>query len=420
MTPPLLRRAVIAGAAGNAMEWYDFAVYGYFAPTIGARFFPSANPTEQLISAFGVFAAGFLMRPIGAILFGHIADRLGRRPALTLSVIAMAVPTLLMGVLPDYQQIGVVASLAMVALRLLQGLSVGGEYTTSIAFLVESAPVRHRGRAGSWSPAGGLIGVLLGSGVAALVNATLPAGAMAAWGWRIPFVLGFGVGLAGLYVRLRMTETFAEPLAAGRLPLLEAARTEYRAMLRVFGMGLLVGVNFYMVFVYAVTYLQEVVHVSAAEALDINTLNMIVLLLTTLVGGVLSDRVGRRPVMTAAALATLLLAYPLFWLMSQPREVTIGLGQMGFAVLLGVFIGPLPAAMAETFPAPVRCSAMSVSYNVGQAVFGGTTPMVATYLIARSHDDLSPAFYVMAMAAVSLAAVLGLRETAGAPLDGHP
>jgi len=416
---PSVRRTVIAGVAGNAMEWYDFAVYGYFAPIIGARFFPSASTAEELITAFGVFAAGFLMRPIGAILFGHIGDRLGRRPALTLSVIAMAVPTMLIGLLPDYQQLGVVASLAMVTLRLLQGLSVGGEYTTSIAFLVESAPVRHRGRAGSWIPAGGLIGVLLGSAVAAAVNAILPPVAMAAWGWRIPFVLGFGVGLAGLYVRRGMLETFAEPAPVGRAPLVEAVRTEYRSMLRVFGMGLLVGVSFYMMFVYAVTYWQEVVHVSAAQALDINTLNMLVLLLTTLVSGMLSDRLGRRPVMLTAALATLLFAYPLFWLMSQPREVSIGLGQLGFAVLLGIFVGPLPAAMAEAFPAPVRCSAMSVSYNVGQAIFGGTTPMVATYLIARSHDDLSPALYIMAIAAVSLGAVLCSRETAGAPLEGN-
>jgi MHS family proline/betaine transporter-like MFS transporter len=406
-----LRRVIIAGIAGNAMEWYDFAVYGYFAPVIGARFFPASTKTEQLIAAFGVFAAGFLMRPLGAIVFGHIGDRIGRRAALTLSVTAMAVPTTLMGLLPDYQQIGLTASLLMVALRLLQGLSMGGEYTTSITFLVESAPRQRRGWVGSWAPAGAGIGTLLGSAVAAGVNSVLPASAMAAWGWRIPFVFGLAVGLTGLYVRRRVAETLVAPAPAGQLPLLRAIRTHYGMMLRVFAMGLLLGVSFYMSFVFAVTYWQEVVHVRAGEALDINTANMLVVLVTTLAAGWLSDRIGRRPLMIGAALGTVVLAYPLFWSMSRPDALSIGLGQMGFALLLGAYVGPLPAVMTEAFPQQVRCSAISVAYNLGQAVFGGTTPMVATYLIVRSHDDLSPAFYVMAIAAVSLVGLIWKPET---------
>ena len=407
--PSTARRVLVAGAAGNAMEWYDFAVYGYFAPTIGARFFPSRDPTASLIAAFGVFAAGFLMRPLGAVVFGHVGDRLGRRPALTISAIAMAVPTFLMGIVPDYQQIGASAALLMIGLRLLQGLSVGGEYTTSIVYLVESAPPGRRGRTGSWTPAGGLIGTVLGSAAAAAVSSMLAPSALAAWGWRIPFAFGLAVGLAAWSVRRRIPETLDQP-AVARLPLIDALRTEYPSMLRIFAMGLMLGVGFYMTFVYTVTFVQELGHVGAAKALEVNTLNMVVLLVTTLAAGALSDRIGRRPLMIGAALAMLVLAYPLFWLVSRPDAGAVLFGQMGFALILGVFLGPLPATMAEAFPSRVRCSALSLSYNLGQAIFGGTTPLVATYLIARSGDDLTPAFYLMLMAAVSLVAVVSGRK----------
>jgi MHS family proline/betaine transporter-like MFS transporter len=409
MTRSAARRALIAGAAGNAMEWYDFAVYGFFAPTIGARFFPSRDPAASLIAAFGVFAAGFLMRPLGAVVFGHIGDRIGRRPALTISVVAMAVPTFLIGVVPDYQQIGAAAALLMIGLRLLQGLSVGGEYTTSMVFLVESAPPGRRGRAGSWTPAGGLIGTILGSAVAAAVSSALPPAALTAWGWRIPFVLGVGVGLAGWSVRRRMDETLDQPTAA-RVPLIEALRTEPAGMLRVFGMGLMIGVGFYMAFVYAVTFVQQVGHVGAGAALDVNTANMVVLLATTVGAGALSDRIGRRPLLIGSTLAMLLLAYPLFWLLSRPDVTAVAAGQMGFALILGAYLGPLPATMTESFPSRLRCSGLSLAYNLGQAIFGGTTPIVAAYVIARSRDDLSPAFYLMLMAAASLIAVLGVQK----------
>lgn len=412
--PTAHRRLVIAGTVGNVMEWYDFAVYGYFAQVIGRHFFPSDDPVASLIASFGAFAAGFLMRPLGGLVFGHIGDKVGRKAALTLSVLAMAVPTFLIGLLPDHARIGAAASVALVALRMAQGLSVGGEYATSVVFLVEKAADHHRGLAGSWSVFGAVAGILLGSAVGALTTSALTAEALDAWGWRLPFLAGLLVGLAGLYIRRQIPEPPAA--APGRSPVLDAVRTEWRAVLRVGALNALNAVGFYMIFVYAVTYLKEVVHIGAAQALDINTLNMGILLLLVPAAGALSDRVGRKPVLVASTAGVLLLAWPLFWLMHHPTASVVLLGQLGFAVLIGLFLGVIPATMVEAFPARVRCSGLSIGYNLCLGLIGGTTPIVATVLIHRSHDDLSPAYYMMAAAAVSLGVVLSLPETVRQPL----
>ena len=203
------RRAIIAGVAGNVMEWYDFSVYGYFAANIGRHFFPTQDAISSLIAAFGVFAAGFLMRPLGSLVFGHIGDRKGRKMALTVSVALMAIPTFLIGALPTYQQIGVTASVLLVLMRLLQGLSVGGEYTTSSIFLVECSVAGHRGFFGSFSAVGSCSGILLGSALSALVTAVLDRAMLESWGWRIPFLIGLTVGIAGLYIRRHVIEESA-------------------------------------------------------------------------------------------------------------------------------------------------------------------------------------------------------------------
>ena len=374
----LRRRTFLAGLVGNIMEWYDFAVYGYFAPIIGRHFFPSNDPNTSLIAAFGVFAAGFLMRPIGGLVFGYIGDKIGRKAALTASVITMAIPTFLIGVLPDYSQIGVTASVLLVILRMVQGVSVGGEYTTSVVFLVEAAEPNQRGFAGSWSAFGAVAGMVLGSALGALLTSLLSADAIHAWGWRVPFILGLGVGIAGLYIR----EQIAEPIAiqkfpqVTRSPILEAFRSEWRAMLRIAGLNVLNAVSFYTVFV-----------------------------------GALSDRWGRKPILFGSVVGVLLFSQPLFWAMHHPNVLLILFGQMGFAILLGLFLGVVPVTMVEAFPGHVRCSALSISYNLCSGILGGTTPMVLTFLVERTHDDLSPAYYMMASALVSLVVILRLRET---------
>jgi MHS family proline/betaine transporter-like MFS transporter len=301
---------------------------------------------------------------------------------------------------------------------MVQGLSVGGEYTTSVVFLVEGAAPERRGLAGSWSAFGAVAGILLGSAVGALVTTVLSDQAVHAWGWRLPFVFGLGVGLAGLFIRKHLPETAAAsaPEPAGS-PVLQALRTQWRAMLQIAGLNVLNAVGFYMAFVYVVTYLKEVMHFSAAEALDINTVNMVLLLVMIPLFGHLSDRLGRKSVLLFSTVGTLLCAWPLFWLMHHPSFALALLGQMGFAVLIGAFLGAIPVTMVEAFPGQVRCSGLSIAYNLCLGIIGGTTPMVTTYLLKRTGDDLSPAYFMMAAAAVSLAFLFTLLETHKKPLN---
>jgi MFS transporter, MHS family, proline/betaine transporter len=405
-------RLIAAGTAGNVLEWYDFSAYGYFAATIGRHFFPSEDATTSLIAAFGVFAAGFLMRPLGGVVFGHIGDRVGRKAALTISVVAMAVPTFLIGILPDDATLGPAAAVLLVILRMIQGLSVGGEYTTSIIFLVEGAGRKHRGFAGSWSGFGAVGGILLGSAVGALVTLTLSQDEVDRWGWRLPFLVGLPVGLAGLYVRRHIPEV-RQPAghARGRSPVWEALRSHWRTILRIGLLNVINGVGFYVAFVFLVTYMQTIGGLSEAAALEINTVNMLVLLGIVPLAGWLSDRVGRKPLLVAGIGGLLVLSWPLFWALHHPSSASWNfVGQLGFSVCIGLFGGVLPVTMVEATPRAVRCSAISVGYNLCVGVLGGLSPLVATWLIRRTHDDLSPAYYVMAAALISLAATVTLPD----------
>lgn len=405
------QRAILAGLVGNVLEWYDFAVYGYFAGAIGKHFFPAEDATASLIAAFGVFAAGFMMRPLGGLVFGYIGDKVGRNHALILSVLTMALPTFLIGVLPGHQHLGTLAPVLLVILRLLQGLAVGGEYTTSVVFLMESAPPHRRGFVSSWGPFGATAGVLLGSAAGTLVSAMLPQQAIEVWGWRLPFLAGLGVGLAGWSVRRHLPEP-PRPADGPALesPLRAAFRDQWRTIVHIAALNAFLAVGFYLAFVYVVTWLEDVLKVPSAEAFDINTGSMLLLLMVIPCAGALSDHVGRRPVLFAAALGGLLLAWPLLWLMHHSNPLWMLAGQCGFALLVGLFAGVIPVTMAEALPAQVRCTALSVSYNLCLGILGGTTPALATYLIQRTHDDLAPAYYLMAAATVSLMATGRLRR----------
>ncbi len=410
------RRVVAAGISGNVLEWYDFAVYGYFAPIIAERFFPSNSPTASLLAAYGAFAAGFLMRPLGGFLFGHLGDRLGRRTTLILSVALMAGPTFLIGLLPDHADIGVAAAALMILMRMLQGLAVGGEYTTSVVYLVEQAPPDRRGYYGSWSLFGCIGGILLGSAVGAFIH-TIWAAEVHEWAWRVPFLAGLAVGLTGFILRQGLPESLADKdKEEHKIPLAKAVSEEGSAMLKVIGISVVNAVAFYMIFIYITVFLERQVGLSAATALDVNTLSMVAMLVMIPLFARLSDRVGRKPLLVGAAFGLLLLSYPLLWVMHHPDAMTIFFGQLGFSILIGCYLSVQPTAMAEMFSPGVRCSGMAVAYNLTLGVIGGTTPMVCTYLIEKTGDDLFIAWYLMAAAAVSLAVTLTLKETGKAPL----
>jgi len=406
-------RNVGAGIVGNVMEWYDFSVYGYFAASIGRHFFPAEDAVSSLLAAFGVFAAGFLMRPVGSLVFGHIGDRYGRKRALTASVLLMAIPTFLIGVLPTYAEIGVTASALLVLMRLLQGLSVGGEYTTSSIFIVERAAAGRRGLLGSFIEVGACSGTLLGSAVGATITSLLDRAAVESWGWRIPFLIGITVGAVGIYIRRNLIDDSAVTgeQSSVTAPVKEAFRNEWRMIVRLVALGAVGAVGFYMCFVYITTYLRQIDHIAQSKALDINTISMAVLLLLLAPVGALSDRFGRKPLLLAASGGMFVLAWPLFWMLHHSEFGVILLGQVGFAVLSACFWGALPVTMVELVPHRLRCTVLSVGYNAGMAVLGGLTPIVAVYTITRSQYDLSPAFLLMTAAAVSFVVIAGLRET---------
>jgi len=409
-TPSTVRRGVIAGVVGNILEWYDFALFGFFAKQIGAHFFPASNPTASLLAAYGTFAAGFLMRPVGGALFGWVGDRFGRKQALIWSVLAMAIPSFAIGLLPSEATIGIAAPVLLLVFRLMQGLAVGGEYMASSVFLVEGALPGKRGWMGSWSPFGAYAGTLLGSAAGALVNVTMSPDAVAAYGWRIPFIVGLLVGLGGLVIRRHFVERVPHQPPA-KSPLGEAFRVHWRTILHLVALTAGLGVGFYTIFVYGATWLAQVAQVSAAKAFEINTVAMAVSLGAILLAGRLSDRIGRRRVLLGASGLLMLLAVPLMALMTRGHTIGILVGQVVLAVLVSAISGALPATMAELAPWRVRCTVLSVAYNLGMALLGGTTPLIAAWLVSRSGVAIAPAVYLGVAAALSFVAAILLPKS---------
>ncbi len=410
-TPRAIRRGVAAGVAGNILEWYDFALFGFFAQQIGAHFFPATDPTASLLAAFGTFAAGFLMRPVGGALFGWVGDRYGRKQALVWSVLAMAFPSFLIGVLPSAATIGLAAPILLLVFRLLQGLAVGGEYMASAVFLVEGAEPGRRGWMGSWGPFGASAGTLLGSAAGAIVNATMSPEAVMAYGWRIPFILGLGVGLGGLAIRRHYVERVPHQ-APAKSPLREAFRAHWKTMLHLVALVAGISVGFYTTFVYTATWLEQVANVPAKTALGINTIAMALSLVLIPIAGYASDRLGRKPVLLFASGALALLAYPMMALMARGDTGGIFAGQVSLALLVAMNGGVMPATMAELAPWRVRCTVLSVAYNVGMALLGGTTPLVAAWLLARSGMTMAPALYLAGAGALTFVGALLLPSVA--------
>jgi MHS family proline/betaine transporter-like MFS transporter len=414
--PTLIPSTLVAGAIGNVLEWYDFAAYGYFASVFGRNFFPSTSHLVSLLSAFGVFALAFMMRPIGSIIFGHIGDRYGRKRALMVSVSAMALSTFVIGLLPTYAQIGSLAPLILILLRMVQGASVGGEYTTSIIFLVEQSAPNQRGYVGSWAYFSAIAGILLGSVAGVIVTRLLDPAEVLAWGWRLPFLPGIALGAVAYVMRRRLLEEDYTRIHFARLPLVEAIQTSWRDIVRGFVIVIAFGVAFYLIFVYLATYFQQIDKISATRALTINSISMLFLLIITPIAGKLADRFGRRTIMAAGVAGFIVLSWPLFLLLDRPEFTAILLGQCGLAVLIAAYGGALPAALVEMYPRRIRCSALSFTYNASMGLAGGTAPMVAVYLMGATHSPISPAIYLMVASAISLIGILSMTDRTGKPL----
>ncbi len=403
----------VAGMIGNVLEWYDFAAYGFLAATFATNFFPLENRMLSLLASYGVFAAAFVMRPLGGLLFGHIGDRVGRRRALVISVLAMAVPSFAIGLLPTYAGIGVLAPILLILLRMIQGVSVGGELTVSIVYLGERSTDRHRGVSASLSFVGAVVGTLIGSLIISMLDSALGAEAMRTWGWRIPFLGSAVLGALGLALRMARLEEIAEPVTrTRRAPVIVAFATEWRAMLLAFLISIPSGAAYYVGFIYLVTFAHQYDALPAAQANLVVTGGLVTLLFGVPLAAALSDRVGRKPVMLAGVIGQLVLAWPLFEIATNHRPWELRGWEILFAIAQSMVSGPMPAMLAERFPAAVRCTASSISYNAAMTLLGGTGPMIVVYLIAVSGVPTAPSWYVMATSIAAAIGILAARERA--------
>ncbi|GHD98285.1 glycine betaine/L-proline transporter ProP [Streptomyces alanosinicus] len=423
--PALVKRAVKAAALGNAMEWFDFGVYSYIAVTLGKVFFPSGNPTAQLLSTFGAFAAAFLVRPLGGMVFGPLGDRVGRQKVLALTMIMMAAGTFAIGLIPSYATIGVGAPLLLLAARLVQGFSTGGEYAGASTFIAEYAPDKRRGFFGSWLEFGTLAGYIGGAGLVTLMTALLSSADLVAWGWRVPFLIAGPMGIIGLYLRMRLEET---PAFAAEVEKAEAARPrtglremvtgQWKALLLCMGLVLVFNVTDYMLLSYMPSYLTSELKYDETHGLLVVLGVMALMMIVQPFAGALTDRIGRRPVIAAGCAGFLFLSVPALLLIRQGSLLAVALGMGALGLLLVCFTAAMPAALPALFPTRVRYGSLSIGFNVSVSLFGGTTPLVVTALIGATGNMMMPAYYMMAAAVIGGFAVWRMSESAGRPLPG--
>ncbi|CAG9228450.1 Putative shikimate transporter, MFS family [Burkholderia gladioli] len=407
-----LRKRAFAVGIGNFMEWFDFAIYGYFAAIIGKTFFPSAAPGVSLLSALAVFAVGFLSRPLGAVVLGPIGDRLGRRAVLIVTVFGMGVSTTLIGLLPGYAAIGLAAPVLLVVLRFLQGMMVGGEWSSAGIYIVESAPRTRRALAASVITGTAGAAFLVGTFIAALLSMLLSELQLATWGWRLPFVASVFMTLVAIYIRRRLGDTpvYEEVQRKRALHGVDAVpRGErMRAMLTTFAFSALFGVSLYYFITYANNHLTQTVGLSKTASLWLCSLALLLYTLFQPLVGLLSDRIGRRPLVLASALGLTLLAYPVFLLMNTGNTAAILAGLIVLAALVAVTAVMDVVLLVEVFPASIRSSGAALGHNLALAVLAGPGPFIAAALIRWTRNPDIPAAY---LAGISLVCFVILHVT---------
>jgi MFS transporter, MHS family, proline/betaine transporter len=416
-----IRRAIVGASVGNTVEWFDFAVYGYLAVTLGAVFFPSEDPTISLLSSFAVFGVAFVMRPLGGLFFGPLGDRIGRQRTLATVIILMSISTFVIALLPGYATIGIWAPILLVAARLLQGFSAGGEFGGASAFIAEYSPDNRRGFLVSWLEFSTLIGFILGSTSVLVLSSVLTEEALTSWGWRIPFLIAGPLGLIGLYIRLRLDDTpeFRALESAGEVsqsPFKETITQNWKPILQVAGLVIIQNAGFYIVLTYMQTYITEQLGFSTTSASLSTVLTLLVGMALIPPLGALSDRVGRKPVLMASCVGFVVLTYPLFLLLNAGNLAGAIAAHVALGALLAVYLSTTIAALTELFPTRVRYGGFSIGYNVSVAIFGGAAPFLATYLISVTGNPLSPAFYLIAAAIATAVTLLTIKETARTPL----
>lgn len=406
---------LLPSVIGNILEWYDFLLYGFFAPILAQLFFPAENKIDSLLATFGVFAIGFLMRPLGSAFFGHFGDKLGRKSMLAISLSLMALSTALIGCLPTYAHIGATAGILLTACRLLQGFALGGEFGYSV-FLIEHTAQRNRGLYSGLAIASASLGLLLSSAFATITQNVFDHTQLIAWGWRIPFLLGIILGGIGLYFRLRMPETklFLAAKQTGEVigfPLLQSLKKNPLLLVKAILLAFLPALVLYLGFIYMPTYLSTYTKLPLNVALTINTVSMIFVIFGLPLVGYISDKIGRKPILLASGIICCLVAYPLFSLGLTGEFVNAIIVQFVFVILLALSYALLPVTLVEMVPTNIRYSTTAFAYNMGNSIFGGTAPLVATFFIKVTHTIMAPAFYLIVGGVVMVTITCRLTET---------
>jgi len=421
------KKVILAGAIGNALEWYDFTVYAFFVPLISTQFFPSNDKFISILATFGVFALGFLVRPLGAVLFGYIGDNIGRKKALIMSMIMISCPTILIGLLPNYNSIGIFAPLGLITLRIIQGLAVSGELTTATVFLIEHADKNKRGIAGSLAMAGAYLGMVLSSIFATIITDMLSNEQINQWGWRVPFILGGILGIIGLTLRLISKDPEVYQEKSGTRNNLSHSKSIIGHLRTLNHKKLLIGIlltcimaiaNYFLI-AYFNTFLTQTQHLPLKSVMFINTIGLMVQLFSTLLMGYISDYVGRKKVLGFGIVSIILSSYPVFWLFMQHSIYLALLGEVIFAISAGAISGLIPTTLAEMFDTYHRNMGISISYNISLALFGGTAPLVAISLIAATNNLYSPANYLIICSCIALIALLTVEESYRSSLESY-
>jgi MFS transporter, MHS family, proline/betaine transporter len=406
-------RFVTAIVFGNALEWFDFIVYGYFAIPISKQFFPNDSHWAGLISTFAIFGVPFFVRPFAGIAFGYTADRIGRKPVLVTMMGSMALGSAIIGLAPNFAWIGSTAPIVILVGRVVQGLSVGGEFASATALLFEGAPRDRRGLYSSWQFSGqGAAIVIAAIMVTAITRSTTPE-QLEAWGWRLPFLIGAFIGPIGVYIRLNLSESAAYLEDRSRLHPEQRPASRRQLGNVLIGTGLVAGAtaSVYVLMVFMPTYAVKVLRFDVSSAAIGPLVAGLAVTIGCPIAGWLSDRLGRKPLLVSGEVLLFLALYPGFILLRRyPSVVALGLIELTFGLLISIYAGPLSAVLCEAFPTGIRSTAMSIAYNLSVALFGGLAPFTVSWLVASTGDEAAPAYYVMLGLTLSLAATFGVKH----------
>ena len=417
-----MRKVIFAAGFGNALEWFDFILYAQFYKMISKHFFPVSDISE--IMTMAVFAAGFLGRPLGALVFGSIGDRFGRRIALIMGIVTMAIPTAAIGLLPSYEQIGITSTILLVFMRMMQGFSLGGEFSTCIAYVVEHSPPSSRGFSGSTAFMSMCIGMLLGSGTSALMSYFMLPEDIMNWGWRLPFIAGLLIGIVGLYIRLKLAES---PLYKAAKATKQLAASPVKELFRNSWKELFIGIAIYITvttpFFTSTVYVENFMKTLGYTVRESSMTGMAILVTMIIIFPIsakFSDMFGRKFVLVSGAIGIALFTLPAFKVVGDMNFSNAFMAQVAYAAIVAWYMGPVPTVLVELFPTRVRLTGVALSYNVSAALFGGTAPMMAMLLQRWLDDKFAIAYYIIALAVFTLVVLRHYQESYKKPLiDGE-